>query len=316
VAWDSKGNAYFSCQVFNRGSSVSPNQDQSSALLVFRSTQKNGASWNFPGRYVTAENDVAGSRGVLEDKQLIAVDNTVGSPFQDRVYVTWTEFTGDFSAYIYEAFSADYGETFSPRHLVSATSALCPNDFGIVNPNGKCNENQFSQPFTAPDGTLYVVFANFNNAEAKATDNRYQMLIAKSTDGGNTFTPPQKVADYYDLPDCAAYQGGKDFGRSYVPEKGPTTNSIFRASNYPSGGVNPTNPKQVVVSFGSYISVHSNEGNGCTPTGFDPNTGNPLYTGVKTAGACNNDILLSVSNDGGATFTGTTTDPRALTSVT
>jgi hypothetical protein len=31
---------------------------------------------------------------------------------------------------------------------------------------------------------------------------------------------------------------------------------------------------------------------------------------VKT-GTCNNDILVSVSNDGGATFTGTATDPRA-----
>ena len=37
---------------------------------------------------------------------------------------------------------------------------------------------------------------------------------------------------------------------------------------------------------------------------------------MKTPGACNNDILESVSNDDGATFTGTATDPRALTTVT
>jgi hypothetical protein len=37
---------------------------------------------------------------------------------------------------------------------------------------------------------------------------------------------------------------------------------------------------------------------------------------VKTPGACNNDILVSVSTNGGASFTGTTTDPRALTSAT
>jgi hypothetical protein len=37
---------------------------------------------------------------------------------------------------------------------------------------------------------------------------------------------------------------------------------------------------------------------------------------VKTAGACNNDILVSVSTNGGGTFTGTATDPRALTSAT
>ena len=36
---------------------------------------------------------------------------------------------------------------------------------------------------------------------------------------------------------------------------------------------------------------------------------------MKTAGACNNKILLSVSNDGGATFTGTSTDPRSLQTV-
>ena len=79
--------------------------------------------------------------------------------------------------------------------------------------------------------------------------------------------------------------------------------------------VNPTNPAQVVVTFGSYINVHSNEANGCVPTGFNPLTGDNLYTGVKTPGACNNDILESVSNDSGVTFTGTTTDPRTLTSV-
>jgi hypothetical protein len=36
---------------------------------------------------------------------------------------------------------------------------------------------------------------------------------------------------------------------------------------------------------------------------------------VKTPGACNNDILVSVLNDRGQTFTGTTTDPRQLPSA-
>jgi hypothetical protein len=72
----------------------------------------------------------------------------------------------------------------------------------------------------------------------------------------------------------------------------------------------------VVVTFGSYINMHSNESNGCVPEGLVLATLTPLYKGVKTPGACNNDILISVSDDGGATFTGTTTDPRKLTSVT
>ncbi|MFL6017489.1 MAG: exo-alpha-sialidase, partial [Gaiellaceae bacterium] len=203
-----------------------------------------------------------------------------------------------------------------PRHLVSLGSALCPNDYGLGTAD-TCNENQFSQPFVGPDGVLYVIYSNFNNAETfgSTDDNRNQILLSKSYDGGNTFVGPIKVADYYDLPDCATYQQGHDFGRACVPEKAPTANSIFRATNLGSGAVNPTNPNQVVVAFGSYINRHSNESNGCAPAGISPATGQDLYTGVKTPGACNNDILVSVSNDGGNTFTGTTTDPRALPSA-
>jgi hypothetical protein len=314
VAWDTKGNAYFMCQVFNRGDGVSPNQDQSSAFYLFRSTQNDGASWDFPGRPVTEHNDVAGAGNVLEDKELMTVDDHVGSPFQDRVYVTWTEFAADGTAYIWEAYSADYGEHFSNRHLVSADSALCGTTFGVPTPLGRCNENQFSQPFTGPDGALYVVWNNFNNT-VTGLENRNQVLIAKSVDGGNTFSAPQKVSDYYDLPDCLTYQQS-DPGRACVPEKGASKNSVFRATNYASGAVNPTNPNQVVVTLGSYINQHSNESNGCAPAGINPATGQDLYTGVKTPGACNNDILVSVSNNGGATFTGTTTDPRTLQTAT
>jgi len=100
-----------------------------------------------------------------------------------------------------------------------------------------------------------------------------------------------------------------------VPEKGATANSFFRAANYPSGAVDPSNANRIVVGFGSYIHAHSNEANGCTPAGLSA-FGYNLYDGVKSAGACNNDILISVSNDAGASFTGATTDPRQLTSAT
>lgn len=348
VAFDTKGNAYLSCQLFNRGEPTTNNPDISSALVVYRSTKNGGASWNFPGRYVRASADVqAAGVAPFLDKQLMAVDNHVGSPYQDRIYVSWTEFASDGSAFIYEAYSADYGEHFSSPKLVSRNSALCVNTFdaGTVATTGEsstCNENQFSAPFTGPDGNLYIAYANFNNSvsaglpgeddgddngggdagndagvapTATPADNRNQMLLSKSTDGGNTFSAPVKVSDYYDLPDCAAYQNGQDPGRACVPEKGATNNSVFRATNYPSGAVDPTNPNKVVVTFGSYINKHSNEANGCVPTGFS-DFGLNLYTGVKTVGACNNDILISVSTNKGGSFTGTTTDPRALQTVT
>ncbi|GAC1328703.1 MAG: sialidase family protein [Candidatus Dormibacteria bacterium] len=332
VAFDTRGNAYFTCQVFNRGNPTSTNPDQSSAFLVFRSTGNAGASWNFPGRYVTAFNDNAGDGNFLLDKQLLTVDNHVGSPFADRVYVTWTTFDNRATAglggtaFIYGAYSKDYGQTFSAPVLISQDSALCSNPFNTapVNSNS-CDNNQFSQPFTDAAGNLYVTWSNFNtggaapNPAAPGTNlvnNPFQVLVAKSVDGGVTFGPATKVSEYYELPDCGTYQG-KNGGRACVPEKGSSKKSFSRASNYPVGAVNPQNPNQVSISIGSYINGHSNPkfGGGCTYTGTDQGSGAGLYTGVK-AGGCNNDVILSVSNDGGATFPDAAKPAAALSSVT
>ena len=309
LAWDTKGNAYMNCMVFMRGPGTTNNPDLSSGIYLFRSTGNGGASWNFPGRPVAEV--FTNNPAVLLDKPYMTVDNNVGSPFQDRIYVTYTNFGADGTGYIFESYSKDYGESFSAPVLVSATSPLCTNNFGLPTPNGACNENQFSDPFVGSDGALYVAYDNYNNSLSSATDNHNQVLLAKSTNGGATFSAPVLVGNFNDLPDCALYQGGQDFGRACVPEKGNKMNSVFRATNYPSGAVNPNNPKNVVITFGSYINRYSNESNGCVPAGFAP-SGNNAYTGVKTAGACNNKILVSASSNSGATFTGTTTDPRKL----
>jgi hypothetical protein len=79
--------------------------------------------------------------------------------------------------------------------VVSTTSSLCVNTFGAGTPNGTCNENQFSDPFTGPDGALYVAYANFNNALSGPNDNHNQFLLSKSTDGGNTFSAPVLVGN-------------------------------------------------------------------------------------------------------------------------
>ena len=314
VAWDTKGNTYIACLAFQRGMPATSNPDQSSAVYVFRSTGSHGASWNFPGRPLVESAVFSGASGPIEDKPYMTVDHHAGSPFQDRIYVTWTEFSPDGTAYIWQSFSNDYGQTFSSRTPVSGNNpTLCPNTFGLPTPHGPCNESQFSQPFTGPDGSLYVVFQNFNNA-VTAPDNHNQILLVKSTDGGNTFSAPVKVADFYDLPDCFTYQGQDSF-RACVPEKGSSKQSFFRAENYPVGAVNPSNAMQVVVTFGSYINVDSRGANGCAPMGLSSSTGIPLYSGVKTAGACNNKILLSVSSDGGHSFNGATADPRSLHTV-
>jgi hypothetical protein len=313
VAWDTQGNVYMSCQVFMRPGFITNNPDTSSAFYVFRSTGDGGASWNFTGHPAIETFASSQATGLpLSDKAYMTIDDSKASPFRDRIYVAWTQFATDGTAYIFATHSSDYGQTFSSPVLVSTTSpSLCTNTLGLPTPQGTCNFNQFADPFTGPDGALYIAYTNFNNT-VTGSDNRNQILMTKSTDGGATFSAPVKVADYYELPDCAAAQGGQNPFTACVPEKGTAQNSIFRASNYASGAVNPTNPSQVVFTVGSYINRDSNEANGCAPNGFNPATGGNLYTGTKTAGACNNKIMLSVSNDAGASFTGSTTDPRLL----
>ena len=85
VAWDTKGNAYLSCLLFNRGTGVTQNPDLAGAFYVYRSTGTRGASWNFPGRPVDEFNDPAGEGATALDKQYMTVDNHRGSPYQDNV---------------------------------------------------------------------------------------------------------------------------------------------------------------------------------------------------------------------------------------
>src|SRR6266446_1077 len=193
VAWDTKGNAYYSCLTFMRGPGTTNNPDLSSAIYVYRSTGNFGASWNFPGHPVIETSNT--NPAVLEDKPYMTVDNHAGSKFQDRIYVTWTRFAADGTAYIFEVHSSDYGQSFSSPVLVSADSSLCTytfGDFGVPTPHGRCNENQFSDPFIGPDGALYVAYDNFNTVSptSSKSDNHYQVLLSKSTDGGASFSAP------------------------------------------------------------------------------------------------------------------------------
>jgi hypothetical protein len=283
-----------------RGPGTTNNPDLSSAVYLYRSTGNGGASWSFPGTPVIEDRDFTGA--TLIDKPLMTVDNHAGSPFQDRIYVTWTNFAADGTAYIYEAHSSNYGRTFSSPVVVSTTSSLCPNTYGLATLHGNCNENQFSDPFTGSDGNLYVAYNNYNNSLSGPNDNHNQFLLSKSTDGGASFSAPVLVGNYYDLADCATYQGGQDAGRACVPEHGSSMKSVFRATNYASGQVNPKDASQVVVTFGSYIN--SSDSATCTPQGLSGSTGQNLFGGVKSGG-CANKILLSVSTNGGTNFTNT-----------
>jgi hypothetical protein len=326
VAFDSTGEAYLMCQVFVRPFPTNDEGDSvpvagSSAFEIFRSSD-GGASWSFPGNYVVKTAGAANGGLGLLDKEYMTIDAGAGSPYKDRIYVAWANYPADFSeAPIYFAYSSDHGVTWHQTGEISGFSAtLCPISFA-GRPAGTCNNSQFADPFVAPNGDVFVAFVNGDNCAGafagcpgSSGDNHSQILIVKSTDGGNTFGNPVKVGDYNELPDCLTYTG-QDAFRSCVPTAPLSTKSIFRAANYPSG-VAVTN-QTIVVDYASYINAHSNPSNPtgggkCRPNGFSSTTALPLYTGVGVVNGCNNDIVISTSSDGGASFSGTTTDVASL----
>lgn len=126
---------------------------------VFRSTNA-GQTWG--GRI-----DVSTGSS---DKEWIHVDRSPTSPFSDRVYLTWHQGNVMF-------FSSSSDRSLTWTTPVSFPSA--PRGIG-------------SDIATAPDGTIYYVYASLQNASlgACAPATPCVIRLLKSTDGGATFVNP------------------------------------------------------------------------------------------------------------------------------
>jgi hypothetical protein len=144
------------------------------------------------------------SPSTLNDKEWIAVDWHVSSPYRDRVYVSWTRFlfnphNGSFvQAPIFFVYSTDGGQTFSAPQNIS----------------GNVLYDQGSRPIVGYDGTVYVIFEG--STRLAALDSTY---IVKSTDGGVSFSKPVKIADLQDVI--------------------PLANAVFRNDSFPAGAAAP-----------------------------------------------------------------------------
>ena len=128
-------------------------------------------------------------------------------------------------------------------------------------------------------------------AAPTAIDNRAQVLLAKSTDGGNTFSAPVKVADYYDLPDCVTYQGA-DPGRACVPEKGETLQLDLPGRQLSGRGGQPrATPARSWSRSPRTSTATPRRATGACRRATTRTRSSRSTTGVKTPGACNNDIV-------------------------
>ena len=215
VAFDSHGHVYYAGLGFDR---TSPPNTVTVSRGTFESSGK--LSWGSP----TFINPTT-SPSTLNDKEWIAVDSTVSSPFRDRVYVTWTRFI--FNAHngnyvqspISLAYSTDGGTTFSAPQLISANVLY----------------SQGSRPVVGPDGTLYVFW---NGATRLAALDSIWMV--KSTDGGVTWSKPVAVSQVVDII--------------------PVADTAFRVNSYPAAAAAPNGDLYVTWS-----SLMSDTGGGLCP---------------------------------------------------
>lgn len=169
VAFDSHGHVYYAGLGFDRTSP--PN-----TVAVNKGTFSGGnLSWSQP----TFINQTT-SPSTLNDKEWIAVDSHTGSPFQDRIYVTWTRFlfNPQSGSYIQSpiafASSSDGGATFTTPKLIS----------------GNVLYGQGSRPVVGPDGALYVFWSG--STRLASLNSTY---MVKSSDGGATWSKPLAIAE-------------------------------------------------------------------------------------------------------------------------
>ncbi len=198
VSFSRNGTLYYSGVAFNilRGNTVA------GTVFVSKSTD-NGSS--FPLTTIVAPGS-SKIGGTFNDKPYLGIDETRGQ-FAGRVYVSWTRFNvGGTTSDIMVAYSSDGGRTF-PSTVKVSNSLL----------------NQGSVPVVGSDGTLYVVWNDLSNS---------QIMEAKSTNGGTSFSSPVVVSPYVPLPS-------------------PLPNSLFRVNSNPTAAADDTNGN-VYVAWAEY----------------------------------------------------------------
>jgi hypothetical protein len=160
--------------------------------------------------------DVAAQQ-IFLDKLWMAVDNTPTSAGYGNMYITFTKFRFEKLAYdespIWLTMSTDGGKRWSdPVEISGRNPRFCtfqsdPNDPDTDNSSSPsnnataegpddptaCDENQFSYPYVAPDGTLFVTFQNEQNQAAWEIPQTFddQVMVVRgtpTTSGSMTFS--------------------------------------------------------------------------------------------------------------------------------
>jgi BNR/Asp-box repeat len=242
------------------------------------------------------------NRTVFYDKEWLTVDNYESSPFYGRIYVTSSRFvTGLHGAYIRSpiaiSYSDDGGLTWSAPKVISGSNPSCTFQSDGRNETA-CDEDQFSYPEVASDGTVYVHFINeqndaeWENSDADNPEFDEQIMVVKSTDGGVVFSDPVAAAQLED--------GYDDTPWSVIGSQTVWGHQI-RWASAGNISVNPNNPNDVTVVW----SDRGTPNPAATTACFADAPGDaPDYDPCHAGPNADFNIYFSRSTNGGQTWTG------------
>ena len=278
IAFDSKGNAYYSYIVvfFSSGGSINGTE-----MAVARSGD-GGATWT--ATFFAPQT----GEGQFNDKPMITVDTTAAH--HDRIYVAWDNATGNSSSTkngnnVVLSFSDDGGRTFSTPAPVSGN---------FVGKTGGIG----ADPYVTSNGDVHVAWQDY--AHLVIAD-------AVSHDGGATFSTPHVIAlvNAFDLgiaaeavrralvyPACGSfgtslycsYTNGTDAASSVFVAKSTDGGATWSSKAMPGSG----------DQFNQWLAV-------------DPSNGsvNVAYYDSGTHGATPTRYTLARSTNGGTTYNAT-----------
>jgi len=263
VAFDASGTAYLSTLgfLFSQGRFCCTNPD----ILVAHSTD-GGKTWSTPER-VASGTGTFSSPGIFNDKEYVTAWGS------GNAIVTWTVFNDGKGGItinnpIFDAVTHDGGNTWTTGTEISGSAPFCIGAQGGT----ACDQDQFSVPTVASDGSIHVAFESLANS----TTGRDQYLVVKvDPTTGQRIAGPYQVAQLID--------GFTDYP---IDAEGRQTyqDSQFRTNSAGNITSDPTNPSHLAV-------VWSDMRNSTLPAPGDP------YL-AKT----NSDISVSQSTDGGMTW--------------
>jgi hypothetical protein len=195
VTWDNHGRAFFGAEASGDPAGT-PKTFGDEWVARFRnpdgvngSTSKDGLEY-YGTTTVAKGTSAPNLLGKFNDKTAIEADRT-GGPCDGNVYFSWSRFSGNAGdVAIYFVRSTDHGVTFSSPMKISASIRNVQNpDIAVTN-----------------NGHVYVAFREFASNSGEPNG----VVIAKSTDCGQTFSPPQLVTTFTrnDAQDVSQPAGG------------------------------------------------------------------------------------------------------------